>query len=168
MVFIYKYILLIIFWFVLLGSYFWLHEFAGHYLAGLLSGISPNQMEIIWITYNNIKILPEGVTILEGEIPKILPFAGGFMAGLLLFILSIFVFLRLYRKKKQELLWWLFTITLGYSGVGFTEFIIEGLFIDYHRGGLETPILAFFAFLFPPLLSAWHYRNRILDWYKAI
>lgn len=156
------------FWFVVAFTiYLWLHEIAGHYLSNLLSGVSPNQMEILWLRISNIYISPWAVGILDGEIPRITYFAGGFVAGLLFFLLSIFIFFRLYRKEKQNLLWAYFVITLGYSGVGFTEFIVEGFFTEYHRGVLEITLLAFFIVLFPPFLSAWHYRSKIIDWAKA-
>ena len=166
------YCITVMFWFITLHVYLWLHEFAGHYFANLLSGISIDQMEIIWLKLYNINISPWGVTVLDGEPPKISYFAGGFVAGLLLLLLSILLFLRLYRKKKQELFWWFFAITLGFSGAGFTEFIIEGFYTEYHRsnvqqrGSLEFAIVLFFIFLFPLLLSSWHYRSRIFDMVK--
>ncbi len=165
----YKYIFIIGFWFISFNGYHWIHEFAGHYLANLLCGVSINQMEIIWqrIILLNINIMPIAVTVLEGEIPNITPFAGGFMAGLIFLILSLFIFWKVIRRK-QEQFWWVFAIALGFSGSGFTEFVIEGFFREYHRGFLGTLLLAFFAFLFPMLLGIWHYRNRILGWCRAI
>lgn len=159
-------LLIVLFWSITFIAYFWLHEFAGHYSANLLSGISMEQMEILWVKIYNINILPFGVKILDGELPKISYFAGGFAAGLLLLLLSILLFLRLYRKKKQEQFWWFFAITLGFSGAGFTEFVIEGFFTEYHRGTLEIVLLIFFTIFFAPLLSSWHYRSRIFDMVK--
>ena len=163
-----KYILLIAFWLILYNAYFWLHEFAGHYLANLLSGISPNQMEILWAKFNNLNIRPVGVEVLEGGLPQITYFAGGFVAGLIFLSLSIPFLWKFYRKTKQGHFWVIFAISLGFSGVGFTEFVFEGFFLEHHGSTLEKTLFNFFGYIFPSLLSGWHYRNRILDWYKAI
>jgi hypothetical protein len=161
-------ICIIIFFFIIFASYLYLHEFAGHYLANLISGISPEQMEIIWLKICNINLLPFGIKYPQNiEPPSISYFAGGFIAGLLLLLLSILLFWKLYRKKRQELFWWFFTITLGFSCDGFTESIFEGFFLEYHRGILEASILFFFTFAFAPLL--WllrRYHNRILSMVK--
>ena len=146
--------------------YFYLHEFAGHYLANLISGISIDQMEIIWFRTESFKLLPFGITINDGEIPKITPFAGGFVSCLILGLVSIFVFLRLYRKNKKELYWWFFNITLAFSLVGFTEFIIEGFFPEFHRGIVEAMIISFFTFFFVPIFGAWHLRKNIFNYGK--
>jgi hypothetical protein len=125
-------------------------------------------MEILWLKLYNIKLLPFGVTIIDGELPNISYFAGGFVSGLLLLLLSTILFLRLYKKKRQELFWWFFTITLAFSFAGFAECIFEGFFLEYHRGILETIILSFFVFIFAPLLSLWHYQSNVKKFLKSL
>ena len=131
------------YWLAIFITYFYLHEFAGHYLANWLSSISPEQMEIIWAETNNVKIFPFAVNILGVEASEasiISRFSGGFMAGLLLLLLSI-VFWRLCKKKGKGIYFCFFAVTLGFSFTGFTESIFEGFLLKYHRSTIETIIL---------------------------
>ncbi len=153
---------LTIFWGILLIIYPWLHE-AGHYATLLLSGVSTDQMEIEWAT---VPIIPVGINVPDVPIPHITYFAGGFVAGLSFLLLS-FIFIMIYRKKKQGLFWWLFAFSLGLAGAGLTEFSVEGFFTKYHGIVLERAFVYIFIYIFPFLLSAWHYRTTILEWYKA-
>ena len=157
-----RYSLTILFWVILLIAYPWLHD-AGHYAILLLSGISTDQMTIEWAT---VPIMPEAINVPDVAVPQIIYFAGGFVAGLLFLLLSC-IFIMIYRKKKQELFWWLFAFSLGIAGAGLTEFIVEGFFTKYHGIVLERASVYIFTYIFPFLLAAWHYQNRILDWYKA-
>jgi len=136
--------------------YCYLHEFAGHYTANWLSGIPAEQMEIEWFTLFNKKLCPLAVDVVNGVPPRISSFAGGFVAGLF-YLIATSIFWKIYKKKRQERYWWFFTINLAFSFVGFTEFIIEGFFPEYHRDILETVILLFFVLIPAPLLSVWHY-----------
>lgn len=158
-----KYSLTILFWGISFIAYSWLHE-AGHYAVLLLSGISTDQMEIEWAT---VPIMPVGINVFDVEVPRIVYFAGGFVSGISFLLLSFIFFWRIYRKTKQELYWWLFAISLGFAGAGFTEFVVEGFFTKYHGVVLEQALIYIIPFIFPSLLVAWHYRNRILDRYRA-
>ena len=80
-------------------AYPWLHE-AGHYAVLLLSGISTDQMEIAWAP---VPIIPVGIKVFGVEVPQIIYFAGGFMAGLSFLLLS-FVFWRIYEKNNLNTL----------------------------------------------------------------
>ncbi|MFC2034034.1 hypothetical protein ACFLTT_01330 [Chloroflexota bacterium] len=157
-----KYSLTILFWSISFIAYSWLHE-AGHFAVLLLSGISTDQMEIAWA---KVPIIPVSINVSGVEVPQIVYFAGGFMAGLSFLLLS-FVFRRIYKKKMQEEFWWLFAISLGFVGAGFTEFVVEGFFTKYHGVVLEQIFVYVITFIIPSLLIAWHYRSRILDWYKT-
>ena len=159
-------ILILTCWWVLFISYFYLHEFVGHYSINWLSGISAEQMEIISVKFHDIKLLPIAITPINVTFPCISNFTGGFIAGLILLLLSIFLFWRLFKKERQEIYFWFFAITLGFSCVGFTESIFETFFLEYHRRILETVILSFFVFVFPLLVSVWHYRSYIKKYFN--
>jgi len=154
---------LLIFLGILFIAYPWLHE-AGHYAVLIFSGIPTDQMEIAWAP---VPIIPIGINVSGVEVPQISYFAGGFVAGISFLLLSFIFFWRIYRKTKQELIWWLFAISLGFAGVGFAEFVVEGFFTKYHGVVLEQVLVYIIPFIFPSLLAAWHYRDQILDWYRA-
>lgn len=159
--------MIIIWWAVAFYLYLLLHEFAGHYLANLLSGIPMEQMKITWEPLLNINMFPYRVTVINGKVPRISYFAGGFMSGLLL-LLSVFLFLRIYRKNKQERFWWFFATTLCYALAGFIEFVIEGFFTKYHSGALEMLIMSLSISFFLLLLVGLHYRHRIIPYLRNI
>ena len=150
---------------LIIYAYNWLHEFGGHYFVHLLSGISKEQKEIRWKGPFKINISPVAVIVLDGEIPKITYFTGGFVPGLIYLILSIILFWRLKGKKKQEQYWGFFALALGLSGVGFTEFVVEGFFTKYHGGVVEIALAGSFI-LFPLLIIIWPFLNQILDLVK--
>ncbi len=146
------YLIIPLIWSAIFIIYCYVHEFAGHYLANLLSGISAEQMEVIWIESHNIKLFPIGITTLNME-PLILSrFLGGFIGGSLLLSLSI-MFRRLLNKTNNTFYRWLFAITLGFSLVGFTDCIFETFFLKYHRGYIETITIYIFAFGLPLVLG---------------
>ena len=67
---------LLIFWSVSAFAYPWLHE-GGHYIAFLLSGISSNQLKIGWAPF-----MPVEIEIIGAETPRMVLFAGGFIAAI--------------------------------------------------------------------------------------
>ena len=139
---------MLLFWLAILVSYFYLHEFGGHYLANLLRGIHPEQMTILFFRLFGFIPVPIGVTLLSGSPSTFSHFFGGFMAGLILLVISI-VFWSLYKKNRQGYRLDFFFITLSFSFVGFIECIFETFFLELHRGSLEISILAIFAILVP-------------------
>jgi len=147
--------------------YCYLHEFAGHYLVNWLSGISAQQMEIIWVSFHDTKLFPIGITPVNVTFPYICKFAGGFIAGLILLLLSI-LFWRLFKKKGKELYWWFFAATVAFSCAGFTEFIIEGFFPTYHRASIETAILLFFIIALPIILAIFSYKAKIISFKNIV
>ena len=84
---------LLIFLGILSIAYPWLHE-TGHYAVLLFSGISTDQMEIAWAP---VPIIPIGISVSGVEVPQIVYFAGGFVAGISFSLLS-FILWRIYRK----------------------------------------------------------------------
>ena len=117
---------------------------------------------IIWAETNNVKIFPFAVNILGVEASEasiISRFSGGFMAGLLLLLLSI-VFWRLCKKKGKGIYFCFFAVTLGFSFTGFTESIFEGFLLKYHRSTIETIILSLFVVALPIILSLHHSQSK--------
>ena len=156
------FVLYLPFCFLAITIYCYLHEFAGHYLANLISGISTRQMEIIWlIEFEHIKIVPLGITPINMETNQFSYFFGGFMSGSLLLVLSI-LFWKLYSKKLQKHFLWLFAFAASFSLAGFTESVVEGFFLEYHRGTIETVILIFYAIILPLIIILVHYKKHRL------
>ncbi|MFC2010965.1 hypothetical protein ACFLUR_01575 [Chloroflexota bacterium] len=124
------------FWLAIFITYHYLHEFAGHYPVNWLSGVSPEQIEILWYKSNNLKIYPLAIDIIGvavSEVSIISRFSGGFMVGVVLAILSVVIW-KFYMTKKKWNYFRFFAITLGFAYAGFAESIIEGFFLKYHRG----------------------------------
>jgi len=102
-------------------------------------------MEIFWLQVGAIKIAPFAVNITgvkAVDASVLFRFSGGFVAGLLLVTLA-FVILKLYKKRTQSVFFWMFSITLGFAFVGFTESIVEGFFVVYHRTVGESVFIFF-------------------------
>ena len=151
-------IVLLAFYCAIFITYFYLHEFAGHYLANLILGVPIEQMAVHYNKFIFIPI-PYAVQLLQGTPSTFTYFFGGFMSGILLLILSL-LFLYLLNKKNQSNYWWLFAITFSFSLIGFTECIFETFFLEYHRGVIELLILAFFAF-FILFFGIWRYSDTL-------
>lgn len=157
----FKVLLTILYWITVFIIYFYLHEFAGHYLANLIVGIPPEQMVVHFGG-----ILPLSVEILDGIPSTFTRFFGGFISGLILLLLTT-VLWRLFKKKEQGIYFWYFAITLGFVCGGFTESIIEGFFLKYHRGALESVILISSTFGLPIILIVRHYSiPKIIGYFK--
>ena len=149
------YWIILFYWLAIFMVYFYLHEFAGHFLVNWLSGIQISQMGVMWAEINHIKIFPFAISVIGVGAPQastISRFSGGFMAGAILAILSSVLF-RLYKDKMKLRFFWLFAVTLGFSLAGVAESIFEGFFLEYHRGKLESVILLFLIIGFPILLT---------------
>ena len=144
-------------------AYAWIHE-AGHFVTLLLSGVSLEQMRMVWA---KLPLWPIGIDVPSADVPDIVYYAGGFTASIAFLILALIFSQKVTKEKKQEQFLWFFAVALGYSFAGFTEFIVEGFFTEYHGVVLEQVLIHIFIIVFPLLLVSWHFRSKIYGWYKA-
>lgn len=149
-------------WFlVLFIGYFYLHELAGHYLANLVSGVTPAHLSVQWVRFFGLPLFPASVTLHAGAPSLWSRLAGGIVAGVVLLGVS-YAWRGAWRRHDYTVLWWLFIVTLGFALSGLLEGFMEGFFNEYHRRSGELLALVVLTFLMPPVAGAWHFRATIL------
>ena len=152
-------------WFIGFYVYWWLHEFAGHYLINLLCGIHTNQMKVVGIRINDILILPTHINYINVEIPRISLFMGGAVSALILISVSL-IFLKIYNTRRQERFFVIFSVLLGIACIGLVETIVEPFFPVYHRMLTNSIVLIAISIIVPIFINNIHKRkaNGELRW----
>ena len=116
-------------------------------------------MKIIGLRVGNILILPVAISIIDSETPRISHFMGGAISALVLISASL-VFFKLYKIRRKERFFSLFSVTLGIACIGLLEIIIEPFFPDYHRTLLNAIILIAVAVIVPIVINRVHFHKH--------
>ena len=114
-----------------------LHEGA-HWLTAVLLGVAPTEIKIGWYGVG------PGVTVPEWFPLEYLPYfryAGGLSAGIVVLILYIFVWMKLYKENPTRFNWGIGAAIIVSSAFQFALGYMEGnRFGDYVRGTLTLQI----------------------------
>ena len=116
-------------------------------------------MEIVGIRVGNLLILPVAVSIIDSETPRISYFMGGATSALVLISASL-VFFKLYKIRRKEHFFSLFSVTLGIACIGLLEIIIEPFFPNYHRTLLNSIVLIAVAIIVPIVINRVHLHKH--------